>query len=66
MDKVFSIIRKHKFTKVTEVEPGKGEEIPTMLENKPLFKPFEIIVDLYGVPKYFEIDPTPFFWSLPY
>ncbi len=59
MDKVFSIIRKHKFTKVTEVEPGKGEEIPTMLENKSLFKPFEIIIDLYGVPKYFEIDPTP-------
>jgi len=59
MDKVFSIIKKHKFTKVTEVEPDEGEEIPTILENKPLFRPFEIIIDLYGVPKYFELDPTP-------
>ena len=30
------------------------------MENRPLFRPFEIVVDLYGVPRYFEIDPTPF------
>ncbi|RLE06840.1 V-type ATP synthase subunit I, partial [Candidatus Aerophobetes bacterium] len=24
------------------------------------FKPFEIVTELYGIPRYFEIDPTPF------
>ena len=58
-DRVFSIIGKHKFTRAIEIQPEDGEEIPTVLENKPLFRPFEIVINLYGVPKYFEIDPTP-------
>jgi len=58
-DRVFSIIGKHKFTRAIEIQPEDGEEIPTVLENKPLFRPFEIIINLYGVPRYFEIDPTP-------
>ena len=58
-DRIFSIIGKHKFTKVIEIQPEDGEEIPTTLENKPLFRPFEIVINLYGVPRYFEIDPTP-------
>ncbi len=57
---IIDIIKSFKSTKVVEVKPGKGESIPVILENKPLFRPFEIVVDLYGVPKYFEIDPTPF------
>ena len=44
----------------SEVEPEENEVIPTALENKKIFKPFEFIVNLYGVPKYFEIDPTPY------
>jgi len=59
-DKIFSIVKRYRFTKVTEIKPEKGEVIPTVLENKPIFKPFEIVVSLYGVPRYFEIDPTPF------
>jgi len=55
-----SIIKSFKSTKVVEVKPDKDESIPVILENKPLFRPFEIVVDLYGVPRYFEIDPTPF------
>lgn len=33
---------------------------PTQLKNNWLFKPFETIVKLYGLPSYNEIDPTPF------
>lgn len=33
---------------------------PTQLKNNWLFKPFETIVKLYGLPSYYEIDPTPF------
>jgi len=41
-------------------EPGEDEEVPVALSNSSLFKPFELIVNLYGIPRYFEIDPTPF------
>ncbi len=34
---------------------------PTELRNNWLFRPFEMLVKLYGVPSYGEIDPTPFF-----
>ena len=41
--------------------PKKGEKkIPVTLSNKPLFKPFELVTELYGLPHYLEIDPTPF------
>lgn len=34
---------------------------PTELHNNWVFRPFEMLVKLYGVPSYGEIDPTPFF-----
>lgn len=39
-----------------------GEQVipPTELKNNWFFKPFEMIVKLYGLPTYNEIDPTPF------
>jgi len=58
--KIFSLISSFKFVRVEEIEPDEGESIPIALENKAFFRPFEIIVNLYGVPRYFEIDPTPF------
>ncbi|OOB77883.1 MAG: hypothetical protein BEN18_09460 [Epulopiscium sp. Nuni2H_MBin001] len=33
---------------------------PTLLKNNWLFKPFELIVKMYGLPSYNEVDPTPF------
>jgi V/A-type H+/Na+-transporting ATPase subunit I len=59
-DKVFSLFEKFRHSKVYEIEPEEGEEIPIILDNKPVIKPFELIINLYGVPRYFEIDPTPF------
>ncbi len=65
--KVISIIEEFKSARVIEVQPAEDEDIPIILENKPLFEPFELVVELYGVPRYFEVDPTPFiplFFSL--
>lgn len=35
--------------------------VPILLENKVLFKPFESMTEMYALPKYNEIDPTPWF-----
>jgi V/A-type H+-transporting ATPase subunit I len=58
--KIISIIESFKSTRVIEIQPDEDEDVPVILENKPLFRPFEMVVELYGVPRYFEIDPTPF------
>ncbi len=39
---------------------NKATITPTMLKNNYLFKPFESMVGMYGVPSYDEIDPTTF------
>lgn len=41
--------------------PEKNVMPPTLLRNNRLFKPFETVIRLYGLPSYYEIDPTPFF-----
>jgi len=41
-------------------DPEENEDVPVALSNRSFFKPFEFVVNLYGVPQYFEIDPTPF------
>ena len=33
---------------------------PTKLKNKKIFSPFEFFVSTFGLPKYSDIDPTPF------
>jgi V/A-type H+-transporting ATPase subunit I len=59
-EKIISLISSFDFVRIEEIEPDEGESIPIALENKALFRPFEVIINLYGVPRYFEIDPTPF------
>lgn len=39
-------------------EPGFGETPPTMLSNPGMMKPIEVLVKRYGLPSYYEIDPT--------
>jgi V/A-type H+-transporting ATPase subunit I len=39
--------------------PGTAEEPPTKMRNATAVKPFEVIVNLFGTPKYREWDPTP-------
>lgn len=43
-----------------EIDNHSKEKPPTVLKNFRWFKPFESLVELYGVPRYGEIDPTPF------
>ncbi|MCK5595277.1 hypothetical protein KAI19_03785, partial [bacterium] len=51
---------------VIRVDPAKEEKAPVHLENKPIFKPFETVTDLYGTPANTSVDPTlfmaPFFF----
>ena len=40
-------------------KPEQVEEPPTRMRNSGALKPFEVIVNLFGTPKYKEWDPTP-------
>jgi V/A-type H+-transporting ATPase subunit I len=42
------------------VDPEEGDTPPVILENSSWLKPFEVVTQLYGLPKYQELDPTPF------
>jgi len=44
---------------LSSIEPLPGESPPVELQNRRIFKPFEIVTELYGRPAYFELDPSP-------
>lgn len=44
---------------VTEVAIKPDEEIPVLIENPSLLKPFEVLTKIYGLPKFSSVDPTP-------
>ncbi|HSW41081.1 MAG TPA: V-type ATPase 116kDa subunit family protein [Patescibacteria group bacterium] len=39
--------------------PGPGDMVPVTLVNPRWLRPFEVLTDLYGRPRYGDIDPTP-------
>ena len=39
--------------------PEKTEKPPVCLENRGLLKPFQLLLDMFGLPPYFGFDPTP-------
>ena len=43
----------------SEVLPYPGENPPVELRNQKIFKPFEVVTELYGMPHPSELDPTP-------
>ncbi len=45
---------------ITTLPIGKDEPIPVAMENTSFLKPFEFVTNIYGFPKYQEVDPTPF------
>lgn len=53
---------KNKFNRVYILyeEPKELEKVPVSLNNNRFFKPFEMLVNMYGYPKYSDFDPTPF------
>lgn len=44
---------------ITLREPREDENPPVELQNPAILRPFEVLTDLYGRPRYREIDPTP-------
>jgi len=40
-------------------QPESSEEPPTKLKNPTMLKPFQLVVTLFGTPRYREWDPTP-------
>ncbi len=54
------IVAKFPASSMDKIEFAEGEEIPVEIENKKLFRPFEVITRLYGMPLHFEVDPTLF------
>lgn len=64
-DKVISEIKK--IAGVSYIEKKRAEElnipkedIPVYLEHSAMFKPFELLINSYGLPRYGTIDPTIF------
>ena len=43
-----------------EIAEEEYEEVPTVLENNAFLQPFENLTEMYGLPKYGELDPTPY------
>jgi V/A-type H+-transporting ATPase subunit I len=41
-------------------DPQAGEPVPVKLTMSGFFRPVRLLVDMFGVPDYFSIDPTPF------
>ena len=65
MPKLHELILEFDAANICEIEPLPDEAVPVDIENGPWAKPFEVITRLYGMPRYFELDPTvilaPFF-----
>jgi len=42
-----------------EVSPEKMDDAPTFYDNPAIVKPFEFLINIVGMPKYREVDPSP-------
>lgn len=61
-DRVEEILSKYEGLLTSFRDPiEQGIKPPTKLRNSNFFKPFELLVNMYGVPSYTEKDPTPLF-----
>ncbi|MGT2755699.1 V-type ATP synthase subunit I [Streptococcus ovuberis] len=48
------------WVETTVIEPDDLDNVPVKLVNHPLVEPFEMITEMYALPKYTEKDPTPY------
>ena len=60
IDKLANILYAYEDVSVAFIEPEDSVNPPTKLKNLNFFKPFELLINMYGTPNYREIDPTPF------
>lgn len=59
IDNFNKIISQFKFIEYSIEDPKPEDEPPVELKNKKIVQPFESLTELYSIPKYNEIDPTP-------
>jgi len=50
----------HEACVVTASDPEEGDDVPVQLKNPVLFRSFEVLTRLYGLPAYNGVDPTLF------
>ena len=60
LKKLEKMVERFEASYFERVEPADEEEIPVEIENNNAIKPFEAVTRLYGMPRYFEVDPTIF------
>lgn len=58
LDSVKRIFYRYENSSVKFQEPSGDQKPPTKLKNLNFFKPFELLVNMYGTPNYEELDPT--------
>jgi V/A-type H+/Na+-transporting ATPase subunit I len=59
-ESIGTVTNKFVITEKKAKEMSKKVKPPTKLKNNWFTRPFELIVKMYGMPSYHEIDPTPF------
>jgi len=47
-----------------DVQADEQDDVPVSLNNNKLLRPFEMLVEMYSLPKYSEVDPT--IWIFPF
>mgnify|MGYP005838985155 CR=1 FL=1 len=47
---------------VITTDPAPGEDVPVSLSLPPLVRPVQLLVSMYGLPKYEAFDPSPALW----
>ncbi|HAQ40731.1 MAG TPA: hypothetical protein DCM73_07800 [Clostridiales bacterium] len=57
---ISSVTDKYRISAKSAQDLGDDVIVPTKLKNNWFSKPFEMIVKMYGLPAYNELDPTPF------
>ena len=53
-----SLAKEMKAVTVLVEEAGKEDNVPVALQNRKSLKPFEMLTELYALPKYGDLDPT--------
>ncbi len=57
---IYNLEKVSKEFAIEDIEPEEGEAPPVIIKNNNLTTPFETLTQMFGLPKYTEVDPTPF------
>jgi len=59
-EEIQKVVGNNYYIQVKEADRN-SPEVPIMLKNNSFVRPFEMMTEMYSMPRYNEIDPTPFF-----